>query len=154
MKNKIVDPIFIEGNLNSERYLELLQNEVADKVVEIVGEDQVWYHHDGCPAHNISAVEDYLNFTFPNKWIERDGAILWPPRSADLNSCDLFLWPTINNKVYILKEEIESLEELRLKIIDICNNIYSRPLAKVVKHFYDGLKFCLANNGDLFEQLI
>ena len=46
LKNKIVGPIFIEGNLNSEKYLELLQNEIAEKIVQIAGEDQIWYLHD------------------------------------------------------------------------------------------------------------
>lgn len=118
LKNKIVGPIFIDGNLNSATYLNLLQNEIADKLGDIAGDDEIWFHHDGCPAHNATEVKNYLHLTFPNKWIGRGGEILWPPRSPDLNPCDYFLWPFLKNQLYNF-EEIESIESLKEKITNI-----------------------------------
>jgi len=34
----------------------------------------------------------FLDVTFPNRWIERDGPIPWPPRSPDIIPLHFFLW--------------------------------------------------------------
>lgn len=153
LKNKIVGPVIVDGNLNSEKYLNLLQNEIAAAFEEIAGNDEVWYLHDGCPAHNGLNVRRFLNDTFPNKWIGRGGEISWPPRSPDLNPCDYYFWPFIQNQLYD-GTDFENIQALILKLRQICAGIHPRTLAKVNRNFYDRLGYCLANNGKLFEHLI
>ncbi|KAG8296099.1 hypothetical protein J6590_065086 [Homalodisca vitripennis] len=43
-----------------------------------------------CPPHWGKIVRDYLNDTFPGRWIGRDGPIPWPPRSPDITPLDFF----------------------------------------------------------------
>ena len=49
---------------------------------------------DGAPAHWGLNVRAFLNATFPERWIGRDGPTPWPPRSPDINPFDFFCWDT------------------------------------------------------------
>ncbi|GFW59741.1 DUF4817 domain-containing protein [Trichonephila clavipes] len=50
----------------------------------------MWFQHDGAPAHNTIVVRDYLNQIFGARWIARGGPIACPPRSLDLSPLDFF----------------------------------------------------------------
>ena len=41
----------------------------------------------------------FLDATFPNRWIGRDGPTPWPPRSPDITPLDFFLWGYVKDKV-------------------------------------------------------
>jgi hypothetical protein len=61
----------LEGNLTGESFLELLQNQI-----EVVPEnEEIWFQMDGCPAHNIVAVREYLQNTFNEHVIGPNHAI-------------------------------------------------------------------------------
>ena len=45
---------------------------------------------DGAPTHWGLMVRDFLNETFPNRWIGKSGPTPWPPRSPDIISLDFF----------------------------------------------------------------
>ena len=53
----------------------------------------VWHLPDpnGAPPHWGLVVREFLDQTFPNRWIGRDGPIAWPPRSPDLTPLDFFM---------------------------------------------------------------
>ena len=53
---------------------------------------QVIFQQDGAPPHWGLEVRQFLNETFSDRWIGRDGPILWPPRSTDITPLDFFLW--------------------------------------------------------------
>ena len=42
----------------------------------------------------------FLDATFANRWIGRDGPTPWPPRSPDITPVDFFLWGYVKNKVF------------------------------------------------------
>jgi hypothetical protein len=48
--------------------------------------------HDGAPGHFSRAVRYVLNNTHHDRWIGRGGSTAWPPRSADLNPLDFWVW--------------------------------------------------------------
>ena len=56
-------------------------------------EFQPWiiFQQDGEPPHWGSDVRRFLDATFPNRWIGRDGPTPWPPRSPDITPHDFFL---------------------------------------------------------------
>lgn len=95
----LIGPFFITGSLNSEKYLELLQNNIVPAINNLNLED-VWYQHDGAPPHSSRAVINYLNQTFTNRWIGRGGPVQWPPRSPDMSPNDFSLWGLLKSKVY------------------------------------------------------
>ena len=52
---------------------------------------QVIFQQDGAPPHWGLQVRQFLSETFLDRWIGRDGPILWPPRSPDITPLDFFL---------------------------------------------------------------
>lgn len=151
----IIGPHFIEGNLNGQKYLELLQNQVIPAVqgLENIDMAHIWYQHDGCPAHN--AAGEYLNQIFPHRIISTYGDIKWPPRSPELSPNDFFLWGEIKQTIYTHHHQrANNLDELRLKIVEATQNITPAMLREVRQEFYDRLGYCLAQQGDVFEHLI
>lgn len=151
-KNRII-PFEIMGNLNSDMYLELLQNHIGPALDEAAAVDEdIWFQQDGCPAHYGINVREYLDLVFPNRWIGRGGGINWPARSPDLAPCDFFLWGHLKSKIY--SKHYENLDLLRQAIFEECDNITDRQLANVRASFYNRLGYCLAENGGLFEHLL
>ena len=80
------------------------------------------------------------------------GPIKWPPRSPDLTPMDFFLWGYI--KFIVFRTQPASLEILRQKIIEACQNIPREMFQKVREEFENRLYFCMEQNGCHFEQLL
>ena len=89
----ILGPVFL-GRLNGARYVQLLQSELEDMLEDIplVHLRDLYFQHDGAPAHFDVRARTYLNRTYPGKWIGRIGPQAWPARSPDLTPLDFFLW--------------------------------------------------------------
>jgi len=121
--NRIIGPLFIEGNINSQNYCNLLRNQVIPAIEDIVGDafHNVWFQQDGAPTHFSLEARNILNNVFTNRWIGRRGTIEWPPRSPDLNPLDFFYWGYLKTKVY--ETRFENLEELREEIVNVSNSI-------------------------------
>ena len=152
----IIGPIFINGNLNGERYLEMLEQEIVPAVRNLnVNFDEIWFQQDGCPAHNARVVQEFLQLTFPERLICTRGTIPWPARSPDLTPNDFFLWGHLTTQIYShLHERPRNLEELREKITNILNCVSPETLSNVRREFYDRLGYCEAQQGGLFEHFI
>lgn len=91
--NFIIGPFFIDGNLTTARYLDMLTDSVIPAIQGTNIEfNQVWFQQDGAPAHFGRPILNFVNNTFPNRWIGRRGTTEWPARSPDLTPCDFFLW--------------------------------------------------------------
>ena len=70
--------------------LPVLKVGISICIIFIVGTSYLLFQHDGCPALYSRHVREYLNQTYPHRWIGRGGEILWPSRSPDLNPLDFF----------------------------------------------------------------
>ena len=67
-------PIYIDGNLNGQKYVELLQGGIAERLTaleETMGVDlgSIYYMHDGCPAHNVVPARELLQEYFAGQVI-------------------------------------------------------------------------------------
>ncbi|GBN01960.1 hypothetical protein AVEN_166581-1 [Araneus ventricosus] len=64
-------PVFYEGTLTGQRYLEVMQDVITDFVENLPLHQlrNVWFPHDGAPPHKISNVKQYLMETFQNQVI-------------------------------------------------------------------------------------
>lgn len=150
----IVGPFFINGNLNAETYLNLIQNEILPAVQNLpnINLNQVWFQQDGCPAHNSLRVRELLDQYFQGRIISTTGDIRWPPRSPDLSVNDFFLWGYIKEIIYKFQAtRANNLHELRIKIIEASQNITAETFADVRSEFYDRLGYCLMKGGGIFE---
>ena len=58
----------------------------------------------------------FLDATFQNRWIGRDGPTPWPPRSPDITPLDLFLWRYVKDKVF--STPVADITNLKERITD------------------------------------
>lgn len=150
----LLGPYFYNGNLNQDRYLNFLQNELQDYLDDLPLNlrRQIWFQHDGAPPHNARQVTNFLNQEFLNNWVGNTGPHLWPPRSPDLTVLDFFVWGFIKNIVYSTASQ--NLDELTNKIRIAAQQITPAMLRECRHNLIKRAQMCLNNNGGHFEQLL
>ncbi|KAJ8945337.1 hypothetical protein NQ318_009732 [Aromia moschata] len=99
--------------------------------------------------YHIQKVQELLpDDLYPNKWMRRGNNCpkVWPPRSPDLNKCDLFLWGTL--KEFLYSSPVAPRAELWNRITDKCNIIRNnqRLLESVDFNFRRRINLCLREN--------
>lgn len=150
----IIGPFFIDGNRTAQKYEAMLCDDIVPAVRNIFDPDfdSVWFQQDGAPPHFALQVRNFLNNTFPERWIGRRGAIEWPPRSPDLSPLDFFFWGYLKDRVYKIKPQ--NLNDLQVRIIDEVALITPEILQNVQTNFYDRLAHCQSVEGRQFEHLL
>lgn len=153
--NQLIGPIEIPHRLNADNYLEFLRNIInldffEDVDLETLG--TMWLQHDGAPAHYGAQVRQYLNSTFPGRWIGRGSTtIAWPARSPDLTPLDFYVWGTLKDKVY--SAQIQSREQL-LARIDIAAEEMRRTVVNLNGQIRTRLGICIEKGGGHFENYL
>lgn len=154
-RNKIIGPVFIEGQLTGDRYLNLLRQEIGDLLDDIPLQQrhQMIWQHDGAPQHYTLAVRNFLNRNY-NVWIGRGGPVTWPPRSPDLTPLDFYLWGALKNKIY--KDQIGNVNMLKNRIREEINFLNNDPhvFEQIRLNFIRRCQLCIHNNGGHFENVI
>jgi hypothetical protein len=151
-----VGPFFIDGNLNGEKFLDLLRNSIIPQLITLdIPIEDIIFQMDGCPAHQSHQVKEYLMETFGNKIIGpyNDVYSRWPARSPDLSPNDFFLWGHLKSVIY-KGQKIETIDELKEKITEGMTRISPRSYTNVGREFYHRLTYCLSARGDIFEHRI
>lgn len=154
LRDQIIGPFFIDGNLNSAKYEDMLRNQIVPRIIEITGEnfENIYFQQDGAGPHYGRNVRNYLDVVFNDRWIGRRGYIEWPARSPDLTPHDFFLWGYLKGRVY--KTRPRNLQELQQRIQDECDVIPAEYFRNAIDSFYNRLAYCQEVNGALFEHLL
>lgn len=152
--NRIVGPVFIDGNLDGDKYFDILFNTIIPQMQEMLGPDfcTTWFQQDGAPPHHSLRVRQLLNETFPDRWIGRRGSIEWPARSPDLSPLDYFFWGALKQNVY--KTKPANIDELKQRIIHEAEQITPNMLDKSLDEFYFRLAHCQEVDGRQYEHLL
>lgn len=153
VNNTLIGPFELPARLNGESYLHFLQ-EVLPGLLEdvpLVVRQNMWFMHDGCPAHFSRPTRDYLDHTFPQRWIGRGGFIQWPPRSPDLNPMDFFLWGHLKDRVY--ETTVDTIEELRHRI-NVATEDLREQFPQVSGNWIRRAQLCVEKQGQHFEQFL
>ena len=99
MHDRVIGPFFFaEPTISAIVYLDMLEHYSVPQLEEF--QPRVVFQQDGAPPHWGLVVRNFLDATFPNRWIGRDGPTNWPPRSPDITPLDFFLWGYVKDKVY------------------------------------------------------
>lgn len=154
LKDRIIGPFFFNTTLNGARFLVFFQNEFWDAVhdLPLTYRENLYIQLDGAPIHNAAPVRRWLNENFQGKWIGRNSPfVAWPPRSPDLTPLDFFLWGAIKNKVY--KTRPRTLEELKTRIKQVCEQMSQQELRKVCLRIRKIYEKCIRNYGGLVEDI-
>ena len=64
-KHSIIGPFFIDGNINEENYLDLLETDVYPALLEAAEGDDCIFMQNGAPAHFATPVRAWLDENFP-----------------------------------------------------------------------------------------
>lgn len=153
-RNRVLGPIIFEGNMNGQKYLGLLQNDIENLLEElpVINYNQIIWQQDGAPAHNVVQVTEFLNNKY-NLWIGRHGPIHWPPNSPDLSPLDLFLWGYLKNKIYYNRSH--TLEELTQKIRTEIRELNQRNpqfILDAIRHkLKNNIRDCFNSGGSWVE---
>ena len=88
--NNFIGPFVFDNNLMRNAYEVFLRNELPGLLEDIplMIRSQMYFKHDGAPPYYTRHVRDYLNESFPNRWLGCGGPIPWPLRSPDLTPLD------------------------------------------------------------------
>lgn len=151
---RIIGPFFYDQSLTSDRYLNLLRNEIEESLdtLPLAIVQNFWFQQDGAPAHNSRAVREYLSERFEDRWIGTYSTISWPARSPDLTPMDYFLWGFIKNYVY--QRQFDNIEELQRLVREAFASISPEMLQTVLASSVTRAYLCLENGGSLFEHLL
>ena len=148
----IIGPFFIQGNLNGQRYRDLLEQQVwpqLEPLLDANADVDPYFMQDGAPAHSAQIAKHWLDENFPNRWIGTYGPVAWLARSPDLTPMDFFLWGYLKNLVY----PVDTIEDLQERITTNLQNISTETLLSVQQSWSEKLDLCIAVDGSHFEQL-
>lgn len=152
----LIGPVVLPNRLDGLSYLDFLQNGLPPLLEEVPIEtrQQMWFMHDGAPAHFRREVREYLNETYHNKWIGRGGPRAWPPRSPDLNPLDYYLWGHLKNMVYSVP--ISNVQILRQRVEMGCQQIREMPgiFGRVRQSMRKRIEKCIEVEGQHFQHLL
>lgn len=150
----LLGPHFLPPRLNANNFLEFLQEDFFNLVenIPLNLRQNMWLQLDGAPAHFAQPVRNWLNETFPGRWIGRGAAVSWPPRSPDLNPLDFFLWGFIKNRVYAT--EVVNLQQLEERIRAAFAEVNAQMLDRMQLNIIRRAEICIDSNGRNFEHLL
>jgi len=114
----------------------------------------MYVQHDGAPPHYTRHVREYLNESFPNRWLSHGGPIAWPPRSPDLTPLDYFLWGHMKTLVYETK--VDSRAALCHRIFAAADHIRNHPdnIASATQSLLMRAVNCIATGERHFDELL
>lgn len=132
-----IGPFWIIGNIDGERYRQLLIDQVFPAMQQRCVErgldmNEQWFQQDGAPPHTAHESIALLQATFGQRVISRGLEIApWPGNSPDLNPCDFFLWGFLKMKVFQGRARPANLANLRNRVEAACMEITPQMLMRV-----------------------
>lgn len=152
--DQLIGPYFIDGNLNGEKYRNFLENQLPILLEDLSLEvrHNMWFQHDGCPAHYAVIAREVLNREFNGRWIGRGGPVNWPARSPDLTAPDFYLWGYLKNRVY--QEVPTTRDNMIERIRSACAQISPDTIRSCVESFKARINKCIEVRGHHFEHLL
>jgi hypothetical protein len=104
----VVGPYLLPDRLTAQRYHGFLETVLPGLLedVPLAVRQRLWFQHDRAPAHYGENARQWLNATYPGRWIGLGGPIAWPPQSPDLTPMDFFLWGHLMEQVYAVPPKI------------------------------------------------
>ncbi|GBN65768.1 hypothetical protein AVEN_97123-1 [Araneus ventricosus] len=100
----------------------------------------VIFQEDGAPPHYGNIVREFLDTTFPQRWIGRGAVMAWPPRSPDITPLDFYLWGYVKQRVY--SERINDIDHLKQRITDVIHSVTPDVLTRMWEELDYRLDVC------------
>ena len=133
--------------MTKNNYLDILQLYAVPQIQD-EGEGVI-FQQDGAPPHYANIVREFLDTTFPQRWIGRGGFKAWPPRSPDITPLDFFFWGYVKQCVYSVR--INDIDHLKERIRDAIHSVTPDVLLRVWNELEYRLDVCRVTNGSHIE---
>jgi hypothetical protein len=148
MNGFVHKPIWIDGTLNSSRYIEMLDKEVIQALNEHYGVGNWVLQQDGAPCHTSKATQKYLKETLGSKgfWPKS----MWPPNSPNLNPLDYHIWTRVESTA--CAKGHPNITALKRSVDREWSKISDPSLVSSLKSFRSRLERCIDVNGSIFEK--
>ena len=149
----IVGPVFLDQNVNGERYRQMLEDEFIPVIQGAKRIDRYWFMQDGAAPPRTEAVFNLIDEHFDGRVLglgytsRFNRGLDWPARSPDLNARDFFLWGYLKDRVY--RSSPRSINELKAAIA-----INREILAKVGKDWQTRLYSVVEHEGGHIEPFL
>ncbi|GBL83628.1 hypothetical protein AVEN_196449-1 [Araneus ventricosus] len=104
---------------------------------------------DGAPPHYGNFVREFLDTTFPQRWIGRGAVMAWLPRSSDITPLDFYLCRYVKQHVY--SEHINDINHLKQRTTNVIHSVTSDVFTRVWEELDYRLDLCWATNGAHLE---
>ena len=148
MCNQIIGSFFFNGaSITADVYLDLLIKYMAPQLIDF--QPTIIFQQNGAPPQWGLHVREFLNETFPDRWIGKDGAIPWPPLSPDITPLDFFLWGYVKDIVYQTK--VRDMTDLKQRISNAIATIDEAMLQRTWQEIEYRLDVLRATNGAHIE---
>jgi hypothetical protein len=117
--------------------------------VSLALRQRLWFQNDGAPAHYGEDVRQWMNVTYPGRYIIRGRPIEWPPRLPDLTP--MFLWGHLKDHVYV--NPSRTIEDLVARPSS-CDKVDANMLRRVRQNAVRGTAVWFEVYGGRFEHLL
>ena len=114
LDNRSLRSDFHRRNIDWGQVLDSLTERCSPILKEREDFNDLWFQHNGAPPHFAKCLRDFLDQTFPRRWLGRRGCVDRPPRSPDLMPLDIFFWGAA--KEYVYKERLTDVEDMKRRI--------------------------------------
>lgn len=93
VNNYLIGPHFLPNNLKGGHYEEFLRNELGPLLedVKLETKRRMVFLHDACPADYRITVRQWMDTSFPKRWIGRGRPIPCPARFPDMTPVDFYV---------------------------------------------------------------
>ncbi len=141
-------PIWIDGKLNSMKYIKMLNKEIILALNQHYGPGKWVLQQDGAPCHMSKATQRYLEKTLGSSgfWSKKT----WPPNSPNLNLLDYHVWMRVEKKV--CKDGHPNLASLKAAVKVHWADMFDASLIKGIKSFGSHIEKCITAEGSVFEK--
>ncbi|CBQ70385.1 related to Transposase [Sporisorium reilianum SRZ2] len=137
--------VFIDGTLNSEHYIELLEEAVPGSMVKwkqkqaIPPRHRIVFQHDNAPCHRSNETKQYLQEVALN-------VLPWPAMSPDLNPIE-HVWCQLKRAISKEKYSIKNKAELKAAIAAFWENFPKESVQRLIKSMPERLQAVRSARG-------